>query len=109
MIKENIFENITDALDEEVIELIHESDNVRIERIFSLGNVESHQTWFDQETDEWVILLSGEAQVEFEGEEIITLIKGDYIFIPAHKKHRIIESSKVEQNLWLAIHIANEE
>ena len=61
--------------------------------------------WYDQNTDEWVLLLQGETKLEFEDNEIKEMKAGDYIFIPAHKKHRIKHSSIEPKCIWLAIHI----
>ena len=52
--------------------------------------------------NEWVILLEGEASIEFE-DKTIHLKKGDYINIPSHQKHKVIKTSKNPPAIWLAI------
>lgn len=63
---------------------------------------------YDQEDDEWVIVLQGEAQLQFVSESHPkTLQKGDYVLIPAHVKHRV-EATRMnpagEPTVWLAVH-----
>jgi len=58
--------------------------------------------WYDQDYDEWVILLQGEAVLEFETYQK-KLFKGDYLFIKSHEKHRIVSTSK--DALWLVIYM----
>ncbi len=45
--------------------------------------------WYDQDTDEWVILLQGEAILSYADGSETNLTPGDYLFIPAHQKHRV--------------------
>lgn len=77
---------------------------IRIEKILSSGHTTEEGKWYDQAEDEWVVLLSGIAILEFEDNSIIEMKPGDYIFIPAHKKHRVTFTSKEPSCLWLAIH-----
>lgn len=56
--------------------------------------------WYDQEEDEWVVLLEGEAQLEIEG-TTLTLTRGDHLMIPKHTLHRVISTSR--DALWLAV------
>jgi cupin 2 domain-containing protein len=74
--------------------------NVVIERIISSDRPDS--MIYNQEQDEWVILLEGKATLELNGESI-ELNRHDYIFIPSHTPHRVIATSK--NCIWLAIHI----
>ena len=63
----------------------------------------------NQDWDEWVVLLKGGAGILFEGDRVpIALKPGDYIHIPAHKKHRVEWTDPHEKTIWLAIHIKNE-
>ncbi len=77
---------------------------IRIEKILSSGHTTEEGKWYDQAEDEWVVLLSGIAILEFEDNSILEMKPGDYIFIPAHKKHRVTFTSKEPSCLWLAIH-----
>lgn len=76
--------------------------DLRIERILSSGQPDP--SLYDQPQDEWVALLQGQACLEVEG-EIIELRAGDYLFIPAHRRHRVLQTSSAPPCLWLAIHL----
>lgn len=99
----NIFKNIPATLQEELFETLHSSNNIKIEKIVSQGHTSPQSGWYDQEQNEWVILLEGEAVLCFENKEDVTLTKGDYINIPAHTKHKVTYTSSEPKSIWLAI------
>ena len=88
--------------DEEFTELIR-SKNLRIERIVSSGQTTPAGNWYDQEEDEWVALLQGEAVLEYETGEMLHLSAGDHIFLPAHCRHRVAYTSTQPPCIWLAV------
>ena len=90
--------------DSEVFENILEKGDLKIERIVTLKPYKNPGKWYDQEGDEWVLLLQGEAILEFKKGQVLHLKAGDYIFIPAHQEHRINHSSLEPKCIWLAIH-----
>lgn len=92
---------------EEIFERIIQTENVKIERIISTGQITPQNQWYEQEQQEWVMLLQGEAQLLMDKDngEIISLKKGDYYFIVAKRKHRVIYTSTQPACIWLAIHI----
>lgn len=99
---QNIFENIIiNKENEEFIDLL-KTDNIRIERIVSNGQSSPIDFWYEQKENEFVLLLEGEAQVQFE-EEVVSLKKGDFLNIVANRKHRVKYTSKKEPSIWLAI------
>lgn len=100
--KANFFEDIPENNPEEIIEILQSDTNVRIERILSYGQASPENFWYEQEENEWVMLLEGCAELEFETEDIVTLNKGDYVYIPAFKKHRVKSTSQTETTIWLA-------
>ena len=102
MIK-NIFNNIPAELKEEVIELLAGKDNIRIERIISRGHVTPGNKWYDQDEDEFVLLLRGKAHLLFENDELLEMKAGDYLIIPAHKKHRVVFTSEDIDAVWLTV------
>ena len=62
----------------------------RIERIVSRGHRSPDGFWYDQDEDEWVMLLGGGAGLEIEGEDgILELVPGDWVLLPAHCRHRV--------------------
>jgi cupin 2 domain-containing protein len=100
----NLFADIPSKLPEELIEVLAENKHVRIERIVSSGHASPDGFWYDQNEAEWVIVLRGEAKLLFEGdEEPIHMRSGDFINIPAHRKHRVEWTAQDEPTVWLAV------
>jgi len=76
----------------------------KIERIVSHG--QCTEGWYDQEQDEWVLVVSGAAILRIRDEsESRRMGPGDYIFIPAHKPHRVEWTDPEQPTIWLAIHL----
>ncbi|GHT20438.1 hypothetical protein FACS1894189_9290 [Planctomycetales bacterium] len=63
---DNLLTNLPASLPEELIENIIVANNVRIERIISTGHFSPPDFWYDQDENEWVIILQGSAVLEFE-------------------------------------------
>lgn len=103
----NLFENIPEVLPEELVEVLAESSNVRIERIVSEDHASPDGFWYDQEQNEWVMLISGSAVLVFDDRKQ-ELSPGDYVLIPAHQKHRVASTATSEKTIWLAIFFGNE-
>ncbi len=91
-------------MSDEILDLIIENDAVKIERIISKGHTSPESGWYDQETNEWVILLRGEANILIENEGVKSMVPGSYITIPAHQKHKVIWTKENTETIWLAIH-----
>ncbi|MCF8298927.1 MAG: cupin domain-containing protein [Saprospiraceae bacterium] len=105
ILKKNIFSIIGQNLEKgEVFEKLVQNKDFKFERIISKGQISNENQWYDQEDNEWVILLQGEATIEFANKEKINLEAGDYILIPAHEKHKIIFTSSEPECIWLALH-----
>ena len=100
----NILGSIPDSLDEEICEILAKSWNVRVERIISKGHTSPESGWYDQEQDEWVLVLKGNAVISFEDEAETHLSEGDYINIPAGMKHKVSWTNPETETIWLAIH-----
>ena len=102
----NLFAELPDGLPEELVEVLAEGEgSLRIERIISRGHASPDGFWYDQESVEWVLLLQGSAQLRFEDEaEVVELRAGDWLEIPAHRRHRVEETSDAEPTVWLAVH-----
>lgn len=80
--------------------------NVRIERIVSTGQATPSGEWFDQAWDEWVVVISGAAEILLEDEDAPrSLGQGDYLFLPAHIRHRVTWTAAERSTVWLAVHI----
>lgn len=100
----NIF-RLPDILpDEELFEKLIHKRGISIERIVSTGQVSPENYWYDQDDDEWVILLQGEATLKWRDGQAKKLVAGDYLLIPAHEQHRVEKTSKNPPCIWLAVH-----
>jgi len=103
----NIFASVQAAgprEDEQVNEILARP-GLKIERIVSTGQVSPPGFWYDQAWDEWVMILKGAVRLRFEEEaEPRALGAGDYVFIPAHARHRVDWTSVDEPAIWLAVH-----
>jgi cupin 2 domain-containing protein len=103
MTKNNIFSDLPKSIDKEVFEDILTRGNIRIERIISHGHCSPESGWYDQEENEWVIMLSGSGTLLFEDERVIELKAGDYVLIPAHQRHKVIRTDAEQPTIWLAV------
>ena len=105
MITSNIYSNIPDALPNELFENIIRNESFRLERIISRGHATPEGEWYDQDQDEWVILLMGSAGIAIDGEDGTVVLKpGDYIHLPAHLRHRVEWTDPDAETVWLALH-----
>lgn len=103
----NIYSDIPPDMPEEIFETIAASGTVRIERIISHGQTTPQGSWYDENLNEWVILLKGSAEILFEGEaNAVTLLPGDHILIPAHRRHRVSRTDRGKPTIWLAVYFA---
>ncbi len=104
MRKGSIYSDIPDRVPEEIFETLVDSGMVRIERIISDSQCSPDGFWYDQDQNEWVLLLKGSAALRFDGEEAPLLLKpGDWVDIPAHARHRVEWTDPKEKTLWLAV------
>lgn len=102
----NALAGVPSALDVERIETLVQDAHVRIERIISTGQASQPGFWYDQDWAEFVMLLSGAADVFIEGEATPrSLHQGDYLLLPAHCRHRVERTSSQPPAIWLAIHM----
>jgi cupin 2 domain-containing protein len=104
MKSENIFASMPANLDDESIDVLLQRENVKIERIISKGHVSPATGWYDQEDDEWVLVLKGSAVVSFESDTDLNLTEGDYVNITAHTRHRVKWTDPDTETIWIAIH-----
>jgi cupin 2 domain-containing protein len=94
------------SLPDEIVDLLVERPGLRIERIVSTGQATPEGQWYDQDTDEWVLLVEGAARLHIEGEQADReLSEGDWILLPAHCRHRVTWTRTEPPTVWLAIHL----
>ena len=104
---ENLLKNLPRELPEELVSVLAESGGTRIERIVSAGHASPEGFWYDQGQNEWILLVSGSAVLEFEDRKV-ELLSGDHLLIPAHQRHRIESTSSTEKTIWLAVFYEND-
>jgi cupin 2 domain-containing protein len=57
---------------------------------------------YDQDHDEWVVLLSGGAELEVEGEPL-SMSSGDWVLLRRRTPHRLVRTTPGTS--WLAVHV----
>lgn len=88
----------------ELFTALFETPHLRVERILSTGQTTPPDEWYDQSQDEWVVLLQGSATLTYEDGASLAMGPGDYVLIPAHRRHRVSFTSSEPPCVWLAIH-----
>jgi cupin 2 domain-containing protein len=101
----NFFADLPDASGDEVTQALSAFPGARVERIVSWGQASPPGLWYDQAWTEWVVVLSGAAELLIEGERAPRLLRpGDFLEIPAHVRHRVAWTDASRPTLWLAVH-----
>lgn len=89
----------------ERIDTLIEQDGMTLERIVSTGQASPPDFWYNSPRDEWVVLLTGAASLEFEDEaQRLVMQPGDHVLIRAHCRHRVASTHDSEPSVWLALH-----
>jgi cupin 2 domain-containing protein len=98
----NLLATLPTADAAESFENLFEAAGLRIERIVSLDHTSPEGFWYDQPQDEWVMVATGEAIIEFADGSRRTLRPGDWIVLHAHVRHRV--AATFGRTVWLAVH-----
>jgi cupin 2 domain-containing protein len=104
----NLLSALPAALPNELTETLVRAKHARIERIVTQGHASPDGFWYDQEESEFVLLVQGAARLRFE-DEFVELQPGDWMNIPAHRKHRVEWTTPEEKTVWLAIFYDGEQ
>src|SRR5262249_29618481 len=103
----NLLAGLPQRLEAEQTTALIAHEKLRIERIVSNGQASPPGFWYDQPWSEWVLLVAGAAGLLFEDEEEPrTLRPGDYLLIPAGRRHRVAWTDVEHPTVWLAVHFA---
>lgn len=101
----NLYRQLPRDRTQENFETLLQTEGLRLERIVSFGQAGPPGEWSDQERGEWVVVLTGAARVLFDGEpQPHALGPGDWLHIPAHRRHRVEWTAPGEPTIWLALH-----
>jgi len=98
----NLFASLPAASGGERFETLFANPACRVERIVSFGHASPPGFWFEQDGDEWVVLLVGSAVLAFADGRVLDLRAGDWTSLPARCRHRV--ESVSEDAVWLAVH-----
>jgi cupin 2 domain-containing protein len=98
----SIFDDLPHHLPKELVQTLIRAADVRIERIISHGHTSPTDFWYDQPQHEWVIVLKGAARLQFE-DGMVEMKPGEFINIPAFKKHRVDWTTPDEPTVWLGV------
>jgi len=106
-ISQNLFAlpDFADREPGERFETLAQTADCRIERILSTGQTTPPGDWYDQQWDEWVALLQGEAELSFQDGTRRRLSAGDHLLLAAHLRHRVEYTSSEPPCIWLAVHL----
>ncbi|MCG5077380.1 cupin domain-containing protein [Paraburkholderia tagetis] len=106
----NLYAGIESAARDERFERLVAQAGVLIERIVSTGQASPEGFWYDDPRDEWVVLLTGAAELEFEGQGGARqrMHPGDYVHIPAHCRHRVAWTDTTAPTVWLAVYFGTD-
>ena len=102
---ENIFKGSQANLERESVkELISRGKIIRLESVVSPRSNTPSEV-YDQNEDEFVILLKGSAELKFydgrTSPRNVSMRRGNYVNIPAHLKHSVVKTKK--GTVWLAL------
>lgn len=105
--RRNVLDTEGLGLDAEFFEALAEGvGRWRLERIVSRGQFTAAGEWYDQDQDEWVLLVSGSADLTVEtggDSKLWRLRPGDLVLLPAGCRHRVERTEK--PTVWFALHI----
>ncbi|MGE4369004.1 MAG: cupin domain-containing protein [Burkholderiaceae bacterium] len=99
----NLFQAIAPDSATEQFEDLLNVPGLRVERIVSAGQASPPGFWYQQEWDEWVVVLRGRAQLRLE-DKVLSLGPGDHCWLPAGCRHRVDATTPDEPTVWLAVH-----
>jgi cupin 2 domain-containing protein len=89
---------------EEVSEVLIETPLWRLERIHSCSSCSPDGFWYEQQEDEWVLLLQGSARLRFEDQSADqTLQPGESLWIRAGRRHRVTATDQAPGTIWLVL------
>jgi cupin 2 domain-containing protein len=102
----NLFDAIPETLSGELFSHLVSGSGFRLEKIVSLGHSSPASGWYDQEENEWVLVIEGSARLAFDDGTIVEVQAGDYVNLPAHTRHRVAWTDPDRKTVWLALYYA---
>jgi cupin 2 domain-containing protein len=99
----NLMMDIPNSLPSEIVGILVQSKHVRVERIVSTGHCSPADFWYDQNENEWVLVVQGKATLMFDDGPAVEMMPGDHLLIPAHCRHRVQWTTPDEPTVWIAV------
>lgn len=84
--------------------MLYKNEDILIERIVSTGQSSPPGFWYEQEKNEWVLVLQGEAVISYRDGQKTICHAGDHLFLPVGLAHRVEKTSQNPPCIWLAVH-----
>ena len=129
LVRGNLLQNLPPlGAKEEQFDSLVEGGKCKLYRIVSTG--QSSEEWYDQEEDELCFIFQGQARLGFQEDveiaiaatitealasgndsvpravhQQVHLKQGEWLYIPAHCKHKVIWTPQDEHVVWLAFHV----
>lgn len=89
---------------EELTEVLIETPLWRLERIHSCAYRSPDGFWYEQQQDEWVMLLQGTARVRCADQPNDEELRpGDSLWLRAGRRHRVTATDPAPGTIWLAL------
>ena len=105
----NLYDELPEPGPDEQFQVLLTTPGLKLERIVSTGQATPPGEWYDQDDDEWVVVLRGSAGVRFADEPgTRRLVPGDWLLIAAGRRHRVEWTTPDGPTVWLALHHAGE-
>lgn len=103
----HILAGVPARLEEEQFDTLLQTPGIRLQRVISPpAHTMRADEWFDQDEDEFVLVLQGRGALILEGQaQEIVLNPGDYLRLPAGLRHRIAWTDAQIPTIWLALHL----
>ena len=103
----NLWRNLPAPGGAENVAILLRRPGVRIERIVSQAHASPPGFWYDQDEDEFVLLVGGAATLSIRNgadeTRTVHLGPGDWLHLPAHSMHRVEATAPDQPTLWLAV------
>ena len=93
----NLFMDIPAEVPNEICTQLVRADAVRIERIVTRGQASPPGFWYDQETNEWVLLVKGNAVLRVDNGREVALVPGDHVLIMSNGAFENIHQRLIQQ------------
>ncbi len=100
----NLFDTVRFDKNREIADQLFRSPILRVERIASSGQTTE---FMEQDEDELVLLVRGEAILEDEDERLLELKEGELLYLPAGYRHRVAKTS--DECIWLCFFFPPQE